>query len=125
MRTQTENLKVLVLAYLEANCRGRKAGVSKTRLALALLVPLAQEKRLREAIDSLADDHRIGSSAEHGYFVCESEEDFAVAERTMAGYAFPSMRRKEAIHRQRLAWRREQMGVRETQQTSLFEGVAG
>lgn len=121
MRRQTEHLKVLILAYLGANCRGRKAGVSKTRLALALSVPLAQERRLREALDLLADEHRVGSSPEHGYYICESDADFAEAARTISGYAYPSLRRLEAIKRHRLAWRREQLGVKETQQASLFE----
>ena len=44
---------MLALAYLEANCVGRGHGVSKTRLALVLSVPLAQERRLREALDAL------------------------------------------------------------------------
>lgn len=123
MRRITENLKTLILAYLETNCRGRERGVSKSRLALALSVPLAQERRLREALDALADEHRVGSSAEHGYFICESESDFAVAERTMDGYAFPSLRRKEAIKRHRLAWRRERLGVTDTHQASLFEAT--
>lgn len=118
MRAQTKYLKVLILAYLEANCRGREHGISKTRLALVLGVPMAQEKRLRQAIDSLADEHAIGSSAEQGYCCCQDAQDFAEAKRIMAGYAFPSLSRLRALERHERAWAGRQAPV---EQGSLFE----
>ena len=123
MRTQTENLKVLVLAYLEANCRGRENGLSKARLMAALFIAQTQERRLREALDALADEHPIGSSPEHGYYLCRDEDDYAVAVATIGGYAYPSLRRIASLQAQRLAARRRQMGLRPTVQQSLFEEV--
>jgi hypothetical protein len=118
MRAQTKNLKVLALAYLEANCQGRQNGISKAELARALSVPMAQERRLREALDLLADEHPIGSSPEHGYFYCRDARDLAEAKRTIAGYAFPTLRRLRALERHERAWRGRQLPP--VEQGSLF-----
>lgn len=120
MRSQAENLKILVLGYLEANCVGHQQGASKERLMEVFGVHGSQEKRLREALAALAEDYPIGSSSEHGYFICVSERDFDIAERTIReGHITPGRNRLEHIHRQRRLYRARKMGLKPTLQLGL------
>ena len=120
MRAQTEHLKTLVLAYLEANSLGHQQGASKEALMEALHIHSSQEKRLREALAALAEHHPIGSSAEHGYFICVSERCFDIAAGTIRqGHLTPSQARLERIERQRRLYRARKMGLQPTLQLGL------